>query len=269
MRHKHFVGGLVANFHKLFMLVRVFQRDRGVTGKLDQRFLVFVGELTVAFVNQLKRAYHALKNNPASRQVVIQIWDVKSDFPNGSGTPASPDIPCNLFSMLKVRNGKLEWTQVMRSNDLYRGTPYNFVQFTTLQEILAGWLGMDVGGYYQISDSLHIYENDCQELSIRSDSNVFFNNDNLAIDKEAFDNVFNIIWKKMVNLTQPNLTDEEFYQVIEIDNMPVGYRNLLLTAAADSARRNGNIKGMNSAIEACSNPVLTALTQSWVERWQK
>lgn len=111
-------------------------------------------------VNQLERAYHALKNNPDSRQVVIQIWDVKSDLPNESGAPVSSDIPCNLFSMLKVRDGKLEWTQVMRSNDLYRGTPYNLVQFTTLQEILAGWLGLDVGGYYQISDSLHVYESE-------------------------------------------------------------------------------------------------------------
>jgi len=220
-------------------------------------------------VNQLERAYHALKNNPDSRQVVIQIWDAKTDLPNESGAPASPDIPCNLFSMLKVRDGKLEWTQVMRSNDLYRGTPYNFVQFTTLQEILAGWLGLEVGGYYQISDSLHIYENDCQELSSRSDSNVCLNCDNLAIDKETFDSIFKIIWQKIVTLTQPNLTDEEFYQVIETDNMPEGYRNLLLTVAADSARRNGNIKGMNLAIEACSNPLLITLTQSWVERWQK
>lgn len=220
-------------------------------------------------VNQLERAYHALKNNPDSRQVVIQIWDAKTDLPNESGAPASPDIPCNLFSMLKVRDGKLEWTQVMRSNDLYRGTPYNFVQFTTIQEILAGWLGLDVGGYYQISDSLHIYENDCQELSSRGYSNVCLNSDNLAIDKEIFDNVFKILWQKMVALTQPNLTDVEFYQVIETNNMPVGYKNLLLTVAADSARRNGNKKGMNLAIEVCSNPVLVYLTKSWVERWTK
>ena len=78
--------------------------------------------------NQLERAYHALKNNPVSRQVVIQIWDARTDLPNESGAPTSSDIPCNLLSMLKVRDGKLEWTQVMRSNDLYRGTPYNIVQ---------------------------------------------------------------------------------------------------------------------------------------------
>lgn len=220
-------------------------------------------------VNQLERAYHALKNNPDSRQVVIQIWDAKSDLPNESGAPASQDIPCNLFSMLKVRNGKLEWTQVMRSNDLYRGTPYNFVQFTTLQEILAGWLGLDVGGYYQISDSLHIYESDCQELGSKAYSNVCLNSDNLAIDKEAFENAFKILWQKMVALTQPNLTDDEFDQVIKTDNVPTGYRNLLLTVAADCARRNGNLRGMNMAVEACGNSLLISLTKSWIERWQK
>lgn len=218
-------------------------------------------------VNQLERAYHALKSNPDSRQVVIQIWDAKADLPNEDGTPASTDIPCNLFSMLKVRDGKLEWTQIMRSNDLYRGTPYNFVQFTTLQEILAGWLNVDVGGYYQISDSLHVYESDCQELSYRLCPDVHQNNDNLSLVKDAFDNVFEKIWQFLVELTQPNLTTNEFYQAVANDALPIAYKNLLLIAAADSARRRGWDTEMNWAIEKCSNPQLVSLIQSWVERW--
>ena len=69
--------------------------------------------------DQLERAYLALRNNPVSRQVVLQIWDPNFDFPDEYGQPANQDIPCNVLSMLKVRDGKLEWTQVMRSNDLF------------------------------------------------------------------------------------------------------------------------------------------------------
>ena len=62
--------------------------------------------------------------------------------------------------MLKVRDGALEWTQILRSNDVFRGLPYNFVQFTMMQEIMAGWLNLRVGSYNQLSDSLHIYDSD-------------------------------------------------------------------------------------------------------------
>jgi len=57
-----------------------------------------------------------------------------------------------------IRRGKLEWLQVMRSNDAVWGLPYNFIQFTSLQEILAGWLGVPIGSYNHVSDSLHVYE---------------------------------------------------------------------------------------------------------------
>ncbi|HAL49797.1 TPA: hypothetical protein DCP15_00145 [Candidatus Uhrbacteria bacterium] len=219
-------------------------------------------------VNQLELAYHALKTNPDSRQVVIQIWDAKADLPNEDGTPASTDIPCNLFSMLKVRDGKLEWTQVMRSNDLYRGTPYNFVQFTTLQEILAGWLNVDVGGYYQISDSLHVYESDCNELDCRLPPDAHQNVDNLSVAKDDFENLFKMMWQLLNELTQPDLSPKKFYQVAQIAHLPKAYRNLLLVAAADSARRRGLQTEMNWAIEKCSNPLLASLIRAWVDRWQ-
>ena len=60
-------------------------------------------------IDQLDRAYQTLKVNPSSRQVVLQIWDGKIDLPSSGGIEASNDIPCNLVSILKVRNGKLEW----------------------------------------------------------------------------------------------------------------------------------------------------------------
>ena len=91
-------------------------------------------------LDQLARAYDALRHNPDSRQVVLQIWDAKADMPHEDGRPVFDDIPCNVVSLLKVRDGALEWMQVIRSNDVFKGVPHNFVQFTSLQEIMAGWL---------------------------------------------------------------------------------------------------------------------------------
>ena len=36
----------------------------------------------------------------------------------------------------------------MRGMIFFRGMPYNFIQFTTLQEIIAGWLNLDVSEYF-------------------------------------------------------------------------------------------------------------------------
>jgi thymidylate synthase len=106
-------------------------------------------------LDQLERAYLALSRNPDTRQVVLQIWDPSIDFPAKDGSPRDPDIPCNICSLVKIRNGKLEWTQILRSNDLFLGVPHNFVQFTSLQEILAAWLGIEVGLYRHFTDCLH------------------------------------------------------------------------------------------------------------------
>jgi thymidylate synthase len=76
--------------------------------------------------DQLLRASNALTANSEGRQVVLQIWDAKVDFPSDDGKPVAEDIPCNICSMLKVRNGKLEWSQIMRSNDVFRGLPCNW-----------------------------------------------------------------------------------------------------------------------------------------------
>ena len=90
-------------------------------------------------VDQLERAYRVLESEPDSRQVVLQIWDSRIDLPAPDGTPADSDIPCNVVAMPKLRDGKLEWLQVIRSNDMFLGVPHNFVQFTSIQEMLAGW----------------------------------------------------------------------------------------------------------------------------------
>ena len=82
--------------------------------------------------DQLEKAYHALQNVPESRQVVIQIYDTKEDFPIDNGRPRDDDIPCNICSMLKVRQNKLEWSQIMRSNDVLLGMPYDFIQFNLI-----------------------------------------------------------------------------------------------------------------------------------------
>ena len=69
----------------------------------------------------------------------------------------------------------------MRSNDIVFGLPYNFLQFTFLQEIIAGWLNVDVGEYMHISDSLHMYVNN--ECSIDIEKKTHVNTEKIGLEK--------------------------------------------------------------------------------------
>lgn len=105
-------------------------------------------------MDQLLVVVQMLRQDPANRRAVIQMWDVDADL----GTKSN-DLPCNTMLFPKIRDGLLLLTVVCRSNDLVWGlTGANAVQFSILQEYLAEKIGVDVGPMSTLSDSLHAYE---------------------------------------------------------------------------------------------------------------
>jgi thymidylate synthase len=217
-------------------------------------------------IDQLERAFQVLSVNPDSRQVVLQIWDGQKDLPSLNGNAQDADIPCNVVAMPKVRNGKLEWLQVMRSNDLFLGTPHNFVQFTSLQEIMAGWLEIEVGSFVLISDSLHIYDHDMEKLKIAGAPPSARNLDSLALPKKEFDQVLTIVGNAMDELRSENLLPTRFIELIRGIGLPMSWRNLLCIVAADTARRRNWIDETAAASSQCTNPALNAAWNAWLER---
>jgi thymidylate synthase len=216
--------------------------------------------------DQINRAYQVLAKNPDSRQVVLQIWDGQKDMPDQGGQSRSADIPCNIVAMPKVRAGRLEWMQVMRGNDLYLGTPHNFIQFTSLQEIMAGWLGLDVGSFVLVSDSLHVYEHDLAKLMIAETMPSARNTDSLALPKDKFDHVIRIIGIAMDELRTDSLLPARFIELIYNATLPKSWCNLLCIVAADAARRRNWVEEMESAGSECTNPALNAAWSAWLER---
>lgn len=217
-------------------------------------------------VDQLERAYQILANNPDSRQVVLQIWDPRIDLPHPDGTARNADIPCNVMAMPKIRAGKLEWLQVMRSNDLFLGTPHNFVQFTSLQEIMAGWLGVEVGSFVLMADSLHLYDSDIEKLAVAEQAPLTANNDRLNLNKNEFDRVLALVGEAMDELRSAPLLPARFVQLIERNDLPTAWHNLLRIVAADSARRRNWRDEMKLASSSNTNPMLDAAWRAWGER---
>lgn len=210
--------------------------------------------------DQLEKAYETLKYNSNSRQVVLDIWKPDIDLPKHDGVANNDDIPCNICSMLKIRNGKLYWTQVMRSNDIFLGLPYNILQFTSLQEIFAGWLDIEVGEYMHISDSMHFYVNNEMQLQNKILSK---NTDNLKLDKRLSEKVFLELFKKMKELGSDNLDDSRIYEILQSKTLPEAYYNMLRILCAYAARKRKNYDLVRNCIEQCSNSLYVDLWRKW------
>ena len=222
-------------------------------------------------LDQLKRAYHVLNRNPDTRQVVLQIWDSRIDMPKPNGKPANKDVPCNVISMLKIREGKLEWSQVIRSNDLFLGLPHNLVQFTSIQEIIAGWLNIECGTYNQISDSMHIYEDDKEDIrKSLSPAQATLNTDSLALERKESE----LAWKELELRTERIITDQlkenELTALSRWNTAPQAYQNILAVLTAEAARRR---KWTDIADEImatiCTNPAFKYLWKEWRRRLER
>lgn len=110
--------------------------------------------------DQINDVVRTLEDDLSSRRAILSIWHPQYDRGHeGSRRRDTKDRACNLTSMLLVRNNKLEWTQIQRSNDLIWGTPYNYMQFSHLHRWIANLLGVAVGRFTHVVNSLHIYEN--------------------------------------------------------------------------------------------------------------
>lgn len=216
-------------------------------------------------VDQLERVCSALERNTQTRQAVLQIWDPRADMPRIDGSPTSADIPCNISSMLKIRNNRLFWTQIMRSNDLYRGTPYNFVQFTILQEVLAGWLNVELGPYTHLSDSLHVYDADLKHLETIPALEIPLSADDLRLPMASSRAAWETLNNAVNALIVTSLTEREL-EDIATSSVEGPMHNMLLIVSADSARRRGFHDLAIELSQRCSNPALSLGWSRWYKR---
>ena len=217
-------------------------------------------------LDQLERAYKILSHNPDTRQVVLQIWDSRIDMPKSDGTPVNTDVPCNVISILKVRKGKLEWFQILRSNDLFLGLPHNLVQFTSIQEIIAGWLNLECGTYNQISDSLHVYGRDEEKIrksSLRLPREIL-NTDYLALPRKESE----LVWKELEIraewMLSEKLEENRLKELSRWATVPQAYQNILAVLAAEAARRHKWICVADELMDTvCTNPAFKYLWTEW------
>jgi len=172
--------------------------------KFPSQFVDQFGRLEGAYGPRLfgldqivRHCYERLVADKDSRRAVVNIYNSVLDWNN-----ASLDIPCTLSFQFLVRDNKLNMIVNMRSQDLLKGFPNDLLEFQWFQEALAGWLEIDVGSYYHIVGSLHLYEKDLY-LTENLPFGNFYKNDLLVdarLTKEKF-------WEDIKNLA---IYEEEY-----------------------------------------------------------
>lgn len=124
-----------------------------------QRYIEPNGEFWGAYGRrigtQLAFALDKLRVDPDTRQAIITLWQPGADNEIGR-----KDYPCTIALGFSIIRGHVELDVTMRSNDVWRGLPYDIFQFTQLQHTVANLLGRQVGPYRHHTYSLHVYEDD-------------------------------------------------------------------------------------------------------------
>lgn len=106
----------------------------------------------VEYLDQISAVVEKLRRDPFSRQAIINLWDPFLD-----NAIKTKDIPCNNWIAYELRDGVLNQSVVIRSNDLVWGTPVNAVQFTHIHAHVAGMLGVKMGTLTYFIQNLHVY----------------------------------------------------------------------------------------------------------------
>jgi thymidylate synthase len=132
-------------------------------------------------LNQWNYVKGELKRDPDSRRAVIHIRTPDDSL------HAVKDVPCTLALQFFIRNNKLHLHVNMRSSDIILGIAYDVPAFTTMQEILANELEVELGEYVHTSNSLHCYERDFEMLDAIANSS-----DSLGRPMPAYPRIFPI-----------------------------------------------------------------------------
>jgi thymidylate synthase len=116
-------------------------------------------EEEITRTDQLACVVKELQQSPDSRRAVMSLLEPDYDYGSLHSEEGTKDFPCTQSLSFMVRDGKLDLTVFIRSNDLIWGwSGVNVFEFAAMQELVANMIKKPVGKYFMISNNLHVYE---------------------------------------------------------------------------------------------------------------
>ncbi|MFW6029221.1 MAG: thymidylate synthase, partial [Halanaerobiales bacterium] len=81
-------------------------------------------------VDQLRLAIESIKNNPDSRRIIVNTWNVPQ-------IPSMALAPCHMMFQFYVNGDELSLQLYQRSADIFLGVPFNITSYAILLEMVA------------------------------------------------------------------------------------------------------------------------------------
>ena len=111
-------------------------------------------------INQIQNAVNTIKNNPNSRRIIVNSWNVED-------LPAMRLSPCHAMFQFYVANGKLSCQLYQRSADAFLGVPFNIASYAMLTQVMAQVCDLEVGEFIHSFGDLHIYSNHLEQVNLQ------------------------------------------------------------------------------------------------------
>jgi len=110
--------------------------------------------------DQIKDAIHQIKNNPDSRRIIVNAWNVAE-------LPQMALSPCHALFQFYVANGKLSCQLYQRSADVFLGVPFNIASYALLTMMMAQVCDLEPGTFIHTFGDVHLYSNHVEQAKLQ------------------------------------------------------------------------------------------------------
>ncbi len=111
-------------------------------------------------VDQIKRAVDILRNNPDSRRIIVNAWNV-GELEEMALTP------CHCLFQFYVADGKLSCQLYQRSADVFLGVPFNIASYALLTMMMAQVCDLKPGTFVLTFGDVHLYTNHVEQARLQ------------------------------------------------------------------------------------------------------
>jgi len=108
-------------------------------------------------IDQISLLIEAIKNNPDSRRLIINSWNVGE-------LDQMALLPCHMLFQFYVANKKLSCQLYQRSADAFLGVPFNIASYALLTHMVAQQTNLGVGDFIWTGGDCHIYTNHFEQI---------------------------------------------------------------------------------------------------------
>ena len=111
-------------------------------------------------VDQIQRAIDLIKNNPDSRRIIINAWNV-GELDQMALTP------CHCLFQFYVADNKLSCLLYQRSADTFLGVPFNIASYALLTMMMAQVCGLEAGEFVHSFGDVHLYLDHIEQANLQ------------------------------------------------------------------------------------------------------